>query len=176
MRRVSRSRRVSMKSTHRRNRHLVVAADGEVVLALALARPVERERRQPAREERLLVGVALLLGGIEPHRHGDHRRTLDARGLAQDAVEVLALVGDRDPLARRRQVRQGQAPALDRLEVCGLHLRQVVHEQECAEMVVDAGALQVLAGGEQALLVQGLAAEPLMNGSALRPGAAPVVP
>ena len=46
----------------------------------------------------------------------------------------------------------GPGAALDRLEVRGLHLRQVVHEQEGAEMVVDAGALQVLAGGEQPFL------------------------
>src|SRR5262249_56070564 len=58
---------------HRRHRDLVVAADGEVVLAFALARPVERERRQAARQERLLVGVALLLARVEAHSHDPPR-------------------------------------------------------------------------------------------------------
>src|SRR5262245_65651386 len=43
-------------------------------------------------------------------------------------------------------------------------------------MVVDAGALQVLAGAEELLSFQRLAPEPLMLGGALRPCAAPVVP
>ena len=101
---------------------------------------------------------------------------VDAGGLAQDAVQVFALVRDLDPLARRPQVRQREVAALDPLHVRRLHLRDVVHEQERAEMVVHAGALQVLAGAQRPLLVQGLAPEPLMHGGALRPGAAPVVP
>src|SRR5262249_8241682 len=40
---------------------LVVAADGDLVLGLALPGPVYREDRDPARDERLLVRVQLLL-------------------------------------------------------------------------------------------------------------------
>ncbi len=53
---------------HRLDGDLVVAADREVVFGFALARPVEGERGDAAREERLLVGVGLLLAGIEAAR------------------------------------------------------------------------------------------------------------
>src|SRR5690349_769469 len=47
---------------HGSHRHFVVAADGEIVLSLALSGAFEHERRNSARKERRLVGVAFLLG------------------------------------------------------------------------------------------------------------------
>ena len=105
----------------------------------------------PARQERRFVGVGFFLGRIEPDRHRHHRRLLDAGRLAQDAGERLALIRDFDALAGRPQMRQRRLPAFDLLLVRGLHLRQVVHEQERREMIVDAGALQAFAGGEEML-------------------------
>ena len=88
---------------------------------------------------------------------------VDAIRLAQDAVERLALVRDRDALARRIEMRQREVAALDRLHVRGLHLRHVVHEQELAEMVVDAGALQMLARADELLRRQRLAPHRLVH-------------
>ena len=133
---------------HGLHRHLVVAADGEVVLRLALARPVEDQRRHAAREERRLVGVAFLLGRIEADRHHHDRRLVDAGRLAQDAGEHLAL--DRES-RRARPAAAGAAapPAGIRSPSCARpSSAAVVHEQERREVVVDAGALQALAGGE----------------------------
>ena len=86
---MSRSRRVCSQSNTALTGDLVVAADREVVLALALARAVERQRRDAARQERLLVGVRLLLGGVETADHHHDRRARSAPdGLAQDAVRA----------------------------------------------------------------------------------------
>ena len=159
---------------HGLDRHFVVAADGEVVLRLALAGAFENECRQTTRQKRRFVGVAFLLGRVEPDRHRHHRRLFDARGLAQDAGQRLALIRNLDPLAGRAQMRQRRLPALDRLHVRDFHLRHVLHEQERGEMVVDRRALQTFAGGEQVLVRQRLASELLMMRGARRPGAAPV--
>src|SRR5262249_30139182 len=78
---------------HRLHGDLVVAADREVVFAFALTRPVEGKRCHAAGEEWCLVGVGLLLAGIEPAREGDYRRALDAERLAKDAGKPLAFVG-----------------------------------------------------------------------------------
>ena len=147
----------------------------KVVLRLALAGPFEHQRRQAAREERHLISIRFLLGRIEPDRHHHHWRSLDARGLAQDAGQRLALIRDFDAFAGRPQMRQRRLPAFDLLLVRGLHLRDVMHEQKRGEMVVDAGALQTFAGGEIMLARERLAAELLMVRGARRPGAAPVV-
>ena len=154
--------------------HFVVAADGEIVLRLALAGPVKNQRRHSARQERCFIGLALFLGGIKPDRHRHHRRPLDAGRLTQDAGQRLALVRDLDALAGRTQIWQRRLAAFDLLLVRGLHLRDVAHEQKRREMIVDAGALQAFAGGEEMLLRQRRAAELLMMCSARRPGAAPV--
>jgi hypothetical protein len=61
-------------------------------------------------------------------------------------LRMPALEGDRHPFPRRIEVGKGQPAALDRLHVRLLHLRDVVDEQELAEVVIDAGPLQVLAG------------------------------
>ena len=95
---------------HRLRRALVVAADRDVVLGLALPRPVDGERRDAAREERLLVGVQLLLRRVEPRRHDQHRA---ARQPAQHAEDRLALERDRHALARSaRSERHAVAVAL----------------------------------------------------------------
>ena len=176
MRDVSRSPRVSTVVDDRLHGDLVVAADREIVFALALPRPVEDQRRDAAIEIGPLVGVGLFLRGVEADRHDQHRRLRDACRLAQDAVERLALVGDRDALARRIEMRQRSVAALDRLHVRGLHLRHVVHEQELAEVVVDAGALQMLARADELPVGQRLAPHRLVHGGLVGPGAAPVVP
>ncbi len=161
---------------HRLHGDLVVAADREIVFALALPRPVEHQRRDAAIEIRPLVGVGLFLRGVEPDRHDQHRRLRHALRLAQDAVERLALVRDRDALARRIEMRQRIVAARDRLHVRGLHLRHVVHEQELAEVVVDAGALQMLARADELFRCERLAPHRLVLRGAIRPCAAPVVP
>jgi hypothetical protein len=58
----------------------------------------------------------------------------------------------------------------------GFHLREVLHEQEFPEMVVDAGTLQMLAGADEFLMGKRRAAHLLMYRRACRPGAAPIVP
>src|SRR5439155_26296110 len=77
---------------HRLDGDLVVAADREVVFAFALARPIESERCHAARQERRLIGVGLLLAGIEPAREGDHRRAPAADRPSPDAGRPPALV------------------------------------------------------------------------------------
>src|SRR3954471_6400689 len=73
-------------------------------------------------------------------------------------------------------MRQGEIAAVHRLHVCGLHLRQVLYEQELAEMVVDARALQVLAGAQEFLFGQRLAPHPFMDRGTCRPGCTPFIP
>ncbi len=147
----------------------------KIVLRLALARPLEDQRRHAARQERRLVGVAFLLGGIQTHRHHHHRRPVVAQGLAQNAGEHLAFVRDAQALARRTQEGQRRLPAFDRLHVRHLHLRHVVDEQKGREVVVDAGALQAFAGGELMPALERLAAELFVMRRARRPGGAPLV-
>ena len=55
---------------------------------------------------------------------------IDARRLAQDAGERLALIGDLDTFAGWPEIGKRGLPALDLLLVRGLHLRLVMHEQE----------------------------------------------
>jgi hypothetical protein len=51
-----------------------------------------------------------------------------------------------------------------------------MHEQEFAEVIVDAGALQMLACAFELALGQRLAAHGLVHGALVGPRAAPVVP
>src|SRR5712691_11602389 len=53
-------------------RALVVAADRDLVLGFALPRAVDRQHRDAAIEERVLVGVQLFLGRIEAGSHYYH--------------------------------------------------------------------------------------------------------
>src|SRR3954468_774700 len=69
-----------------------------------------------------------------------------------------------------------EPPALHCFTVRRLHLRNVVHEQELAEVVVDAGTLQMLARADEFAVCQTLAAHRFVLRRAIRPGAAPVVP
>ena len=85
---------------------------------------------------------------------------------------VLPSIRDLDALARRAEMRQRQLAALDRLHVRGLHLREVVHEQEFCEVIVDAGALQVLAGADE-LLAAPSASRPISSCTAARADQAP---
>ncbi|MNC86393.1 hypothetical protein D3C83_20500 [compost metagenome] len=57
-----------------------------------------------------------------------------------------------------------------------LHLRQVVHEQELAEVIAQRGADVMLAGGELEALLQCLVAQPLVGRGARAPRRAPVLP
>src|SRR5215467_4482564 len=93
-------------------RALVVAADRDVVLGLALSRPVDRENRDPARKKRLLVRVQLLLGRVQARRH-DENGKLPRAGFSKHAVERLPLERYRDALARRPHQRQRVAVAGD---------------------------------------------------------------
>src|SRR2546426_1880198 len=54
-------------------RALVVAADRDLGLGLALPRAVDRQHRDAAIEERVLVGMQLFLRRIEPRSHHHHR-------------------------------------------------------------------------------------------------------
>src|SRR6266581_2778774 len=65
---------------HRFHRLLVFRADREIVLGLALPRPVEGKRREAAREEAVLVVVHLFLRRIETHAHDDDGRLRDRAG------------------------------------------------------------------------------------------------
>ncbi len=85
-------------------------------------------------------------------------------------------IGNFDALAGRLEMRQREAAALDRLHVRGFHLRKIVHEDELGEVIIDAGALQVLAGAEEMLLRERLAADRLVDRRARGPGPAPIVP
>ena len=144
-------------------------------MRFALAGTFEDQRRDAARQKRRFVGVAFLLGRVEADGHHDDRRLIDARRLAQNAGQRLALIGNLDAFAGRPQVRKRRLPAFDLLLVRGFHLRLVMHEQKRREMIVDAGALQAFAGGEKMLLRKRLAAELLVVRGARRPGAAPLV-
>src|SRR6266480_6873346 len=53
-------------------RALVVAADRDLVLGLALPRAVDRQHRDAAIEERVLVGMQLFLGRIQAGSHHYH--------------------------------------------------------------------------------------------------------
>jgi hypothetical protein len=99
------------------HRHFVVAANGEVILRFALARPFEDERCDTAGKERCFVGIAFFLGRIESDRHHHNRWPVDAHRLAQDAGEHLSLIRDLDTFAGRSQVRQCHLPAFDLLPV-----------------------------------------------------------
>src|SRR5262245_43245114 len=61
------------KIEHSLHWHFVVTADGEIILRLALAGPLEDQRRHAAREKGCLVGVAFLFCGVEAYRHDDNR-------------------------------------------------------------------------------------------------------
>src|SRR6267378_8013423 len=54
---------------HRARRALVVAADRELVLGLALPRAVDCQRGDAAVEERFFVGMQLFLRGVQPRGH-----------------------------------------------------------------------------------------------------------
>src|SRR6267143_1168484 len=54
-------------------RALVVAADRDLVLGLALPRAVDRQRRHAAVEERVLVGMQLFFCGVQPRGHYQDR-------------------------------------------------------------------------------------------------------
>src|SRR6266480_954643 len=56
-------------------RALVVAADRDLVLGLALPRAVDRQRRHAAVEEGFLVGMQLFFCGVQPRGH-HHDRTV----------------------------------------------------------------------------------------------------
>src|SRR5438309_10819713 len=53
-------------------RALVVAADRDLVLGFALPRAVDRQHRDAAIEERVLVGMQLFLGRIQAGSHHYH--------------------------------------------------------------------------------------------------------
>ena len=177
IRRLSRSRRVSMKSTHRRHRDLVVAADGEVVLGFALARPVEGERGDAAREKRLLVGVGLFLAGVEAAHDmtstggrsipGGFRR-MPASGLPSYGICTRSPGGLRYGSARLRH----STAFMCAVFICEMSCTN----RNFAEVIVDAGALQMLASAEEAVAAERLAADRLVLRGARRPGPAPVVP
>src|SRR6266705_1771062 len=156
---------------------LVVAENRDLVLGFALPRSVDREDRDPAREERLLVGVQLLLGGIQSRRHDEHRGALrHFLRLAQNAVERPALERYRDAFPQRAHERKRRLVAFDRAHVRFAHLLRVVHENELGEVVVHARAHEMLAGAELVALRERLAPEPFVHFGALAPGAAPVLP
>src|SRR5882762_5380275 len=71
---------------HRARGALVVAADRDLVLRFALPRAVDRQHRQAAIEERVLIGMQLFLRRIEARSHHDY-----GAFAPQYAVESLAL-------------------------------------------------------------------------------------
>src|SRR5882672_12760137 len=134
---------------HRARRALVVAADRDLVLGLALPRAVDRQRRHAAVEEGILIGMQLFLSGVQSRGHHHY-----GAFTPQYAVESLALERYRYAFPRWPHHRQRVAVALDRLHVRGAHLRRVLHEHELGEVVVDRRAHEVLACGEPETILQ----------------------
>ena len=160
---------------HGFHRHFVVAANWEVILRFALAGTLEDQRCNAARKKGRLVGVPFFLCGVEADRHHHYRGTFDTDRLAQDAGQRAALIRNLDAFAGWPQVGKCGLPTFDLLFVRGFHLRLIVHEQERCEMIVDAGALQAFARGEEMLFRQRLTAELFVMRGARRPGAAPII-
>src|SRR5581483_2068250 len=77
---------------------LIFGPDADLVFGLALARPVDRQGREPTIEEDLLVGAHLLLRRIEPHQHDHERRVRMAARAAELAHQLPAFEGNRDAL------------------------------------------------------------------------------
>src|SRR5258708_7848156 len=162
---------------HRARAALVVAADRDLVLRLALPRPVDREDRDTSREKRLRVGVQLLLGGIHARRHDENGRsggTLNR--VPQDSVEGLALERYRDALAGRAHKRKRRLVTVERAQVRVAHLLLIVHENELREVVIHRRAHQVLARRQLEALFQRLAPERLVHLAAFAPRRAPILP
>src|SRR5216117_1244021 len=156
---------------------LVVAADRDLVLRLALPRPVDRQDRDATREERLRVGVQLFLRGIQARRHDQYRRaSRRARRSPQDSMEGFSLERYRNAFPWGAHKRKRVLVAFDRLQVRVAHLLLIVNENELGEVVVHRRAHQVLARGELVPLRERLAPERLVHLAALAPGAAPVLP
>src|SRR6267378_2464546 len=130
-------------------RALVVAADRDLVLGLALPRAVDRQRRHAAVEEGILIGMQLFLSGVQSRGHHHY-----GAFAPQYAVESLALERYRYAFPRWPDQRQRVAIALDRLHVRGAHLRRVLHEHELGEVIVDRRAHEVLAGREPETILQ----------------------
>ena len=168
MRAVSRSRRVSDVVEHGVDRHFVVAANGEIVLPFALAGPFEHQRGDAARQERHLVGVGLLLGRSRDRppspppaacRRPAGLRRMPASVLPSYGISTRSPGGSRYGSAAWRHAICFLCAAF----ICAM----IVREQERGEVIVDAGALQAFAGGEEMLLRQRLAAELLVMRGAL---------
>src|SRR5581483_10744596 len=73
-------------------------------------------------------------------------------------------------------MRQREHAALARLAMRRAHLRHVLHEKKLGEVIVDAGAREMLARAQRLPRRQRLAPKALMHSRALRPGGAPAVP
>ncbi len=162
---------------HRADRLFEIMADRPVIFALALSRPVEGQGRDAALEEQSLVDMLFLLGRIHAGDDEDHRLLAGgAHGLAQIAVEMLALERDGDPLAGRRHVWQRERVTLDGLGMRRLHLLHVVREIEFREMIFDRGGHEMHRGRRVLVLGEAGAPDLLVDGGALAPGLAPIVP
>src|SRR2546429_7619837 len=97
---------------------LVVAAYRDLVLRFALPGPVDRQDRDSAREERLRVGVKLLLRGIQARRHDQYgRASRRARGAPQDSVKGLSLERYRNALPGGAHGRKCRLVAFDRAQM-----------------------------------------------------------
>src|SRR5947209_2876404 len=91
-------RRVPLQMVEqRRQRDLVVRMDVGRVARLALARAVERERRQPAREEDILPFEELLLRGVKTGQEDGERRAVAALRAAEGADHRGSFERDLDP-------------------------------------------------------------------------------
>ena len=143
--------------------------------ALALARPVEREGRQPPLQEHLLQRRELLLGGIGA-RNEQHRARLARAWTAQVAGEVPALERDLGPRGGRREQRRGAPVDRDlRLVGAGL-LLEIVKEHEVGEVIEQRRAGIGLAGGDPVAGRLRRLAQPDMALRLRRPGGAPAIP
>ena len=157
-------------------RHLPVAADGQVVLGLALTGPVDAERGEPALEEQLFGGAELLLGRVEPgDQHHRRVRPIAWRG-AEHTGEPRPLERDLDPPAWRDEERQRVGQAAHGGAVRGTQLAHVGDEQELGEVVVDGRAGQVGAGRQLLARGQCVPAELLVIGGDGAPGGTPAGP
>src|SRR6267143_2051501 len=134
---------------HRARRALVDAANRDLVLGFALPRAVDRQRRHPAVEEGILIGMQLFFCGVQPRGHHHY-----GAFAPQYAVESLAFERYRYAFPGRPHHRQRVTVALHRFHVRGAHLLRVLHEHEFGEVVVYRRAHEVLAGGEPETILQ----------------------
>ncbi len=161
---------------HRGDRYLVVRADVGRVSRLALPRPVERERRHPARQEGVLPAEELLLGRVQAGQQQDQRRARLVGWAAQIADQRGPLEGRLDALRGRVEQAVGRVQTFDRPLGGGAMPLHVEQPQKLGEVVAQRGTHIGLAGGAGAAMHLGAHAKPGVGVGGVAPGIEPRIP